>query len=98
MARRHKRLWTDEEKRSICLQTIVPGVSVAQVAQVAQRYALNANLVFKWLRDAPPAEHDHAEITTVANVRSFTVFDAMPACLFWADNPRPHFVPATVPR
>ena len=48
MARRHKRLWTDEEKRSICSQTTAPGVSVAQVAQ---RYALNANLVFKWLRD-----------------------------------------------
>ncbi len=48
MARRTKRLWTVEEKRSICLQTTVPGVSVAQVAR---RYALNANLIFKWLRD-----------------------------------------------
>lgn len=49
MARRTKRLWTDEEKRSICLQTTAPGVSVARVAQ---RYAMNANLIFKWLRDA----------------------------------------------
>ena len=48
MARRTKRLWTVEEKRSVCLQTTVPGVSVAQVAR---RYALNANLIFKWLRD-----------------------------------------------
>lgn len=48
MARRTKRLWTDEEKRSICLQTAAPGVSVAQVAR---RYAVNANLIFKWLRD-----------------------------------------------
>ena len=48
MARRTKRLWTVEEKRSICLQTTAPGVSVAQVAR---RYALNANLIFKWLRD-----------------------------------------------
>lgn len=48
MARRTKRLWTDEEKRSICLQTTAPGVSVARVAQ---RYAMNANLIFKWLRD-----------------------------------------------
>lgn len=55
MARRHKRLWTDEEKRSICLQTTAPGVSVAQVAQ---RYALNSNLVFKWLRD-PRYKPDH---------------------------------------
>lgn len=48
VARRTKRLWTDEEKRSICLQTAAPGVSVAQVAR---RYAVNANLIFKWLRD-----------------------------------------------
>ncbi len=48
MARRTKRLWTVEEKRSICLQTTAPGVSVAHVAR---RYALNANLIFKWLRD-----------------------------------------------
>lgn len=49
VARRAKRLWTDEEKRSICFQTTAPGVSVAQVAR---RYAVNANLIFKWLRDA----------------------------------------------
>lgn len=48
VARRTKRLWTDEEKRSICLQTTAPGVSVAQVAR---RYAVNANMIFKWLRD-----------------------------------------------
>ena len=48
MARRTRRLWTDEEKRSICLQTTAPGVSVAQVAL---RYTVNANLIFKWLRD-----------------------------------------------
>lgn len=48
MARRTRRLWTDEEKRAICLQTAAPGVSVAQVAR---RYAVNANLIFKWLRD-----------------------------------------------
>lgn len=48
VARRTRRLWTDEEKRSICFQTTAPGVSVAQVAR---RYAVNANLIFKWLRD-----------------------------------------------
>ncbi|MFT5946932.1 MAG: transposase [Paracoccaceae bacterium] len=48
MTRRTKRLWTDEEKRSICLQTTAPGISVAQVAR---RYAMNANMIFKWLRD-----------------------------------------------
>jgi transposase len=48
LVRRTKRLWTDEEKRSICFQTAAPGVSVDQVAR---RYAVNANMVFKWLRD-----------------------------------------------
>jgi len=58
MARRTRRLWTVEEKRSICLQATAPGVSVAQVAQ---RYAMNANLIFKWLRDprfAPEASRN----------------------------------------
>ena len=49
VTRRAKRLWSDEVKRSICLQTTAPEVSVAQVAR---RFALNANLIFKWLRDA----------------------------------------------
>ena len=48
MARRARRLWSDEEKRSICFQTAAPGVSVAQVAR---RYAMNANMIFTWLRD-----------------------------------------------
>lgn len=49
MARPRKyRLWTDEEKRMICHQTRGPGVSVAQVAR---RYAMNANLIFKWLKE-----------------------------------------------
>ena len=49
MLRRHKRrLWTTEEKRSICRQTRAPGVSVVQVAR---RYALNSSLIGKWLKD-----------------------------------------------
>lgn len=43
-----KRFWSEEEKRSICLQTKAPGVSVAQVAR---RYAMNANLIHNCLRD-----------------------------------------------
>lgn len=43
-----KRVWSDDEKRSICDQTLTPGVSVAQVAR---RYSMNANLIFKWLKD-----------------------------------------------
>jgi transposase len=56
MACRKRRSWSDEEKRSICQQTLAPGVSVAQVAR---RYTMNANLIFNWLRDvrfSPTAE------------------------------------------
>jgi len=35
-----KRVWSDDEKRSICEQTATTGVSVAQVAR---RYSMNAN-------------------------------------------------------
>ena len=45
---RRRRFWSDDEKRRIVAQTLVPGVSVSQVAR---RYDVNANLVFKWLRD-----------------------------------------------
>ena len=53
-----KRFWSDDEKRSICAQTTVPCVSVAQVAR---RYAMNANLIHNWLKDprfAPEPEID----------------------------------------
>lgn len=43
-----RRTWSVAEKRQIVAQTRVPGVSVSQVAR---RYDVNANLVFKWLRD-----------------------------------------------
>ncbi|PZX10359.1 transposase [Palleronia aestuarii] len=46
---RKRRIWADDEKRMICRQTWLPGVSVSQVAR---RYDVNANLVFTWLRDA----------------------------------------------
>ena len=46
--KRKNRFWSDDEKRSICQQSLVSGVSVAQVAR---RYAMNANLIFKWLKD-----------------------------------------------
>lgn len=40
--------WSDEEKITIVEQTKVAGVSVAQVAR---RYAVNANLIHKWLKN-----------------------------------------------
>ncbi|MFN3273664.1 MAG: transposase [Paracoccus sp. (in: a-proteobacteria)] len=41
------RFRADGEKRLICVQALAPGVSVAQVAR---RHAMNANLIFKWLK------------------------------------------------
>ena len=46
--RRRRRVWDDDEKRRIVAQARFPDVSVSQVAR---RYDVNANLVFKWLRD-----------------------------------------------
>lgn len=43
-----RRKWSDEEKRLICAQTRLAGVSVSQVAR---RYSVNANQVFNWLKD-----------------------------------------------
>ena len=57
--RRKRRVWSDDEKRMICGQTRVPGVSVSQVAR---RYDVNANLVFAWLRDPRFADADAADI------------------------------------
>ena len=42
---RTRRRWTIEEKRRITQETLVPGASVARIAQ---RYALNANQLFHW--------------------------------------------------
>lgn len=56
--RRKRKVWSDAEKRTICVQTRVPGVSVSQVAR---RYDANANLVFSWLRD-PRFRPDEATV------------------------------------
>ena len=62
--RRRRRLWEDDEKRRIVAQTRVTGVSVSQVAR---RYDVNANLVFKWLRDPrfAPSQGDTASFFPV---------------------------------
>ena len=48
MTKQRRRFWSDEEKRRIVGQARLADVSVSQVAR---RYDVNANLVFKWLRD-----------------------------------------------
>lgn len=68
MKGQRKRFWSDEEKRSICRQTLAPGVSVAQVAR---RYAMNSNLIFSWLRDRRYAP---AEVDPPGEPRDCTVF------------------------
>ena len=91
MVRRTKRLWTDEEKRSICFQTGAPGVSVAQVAR---RYAVNANMVFKWLRDpryAPAREVSPANGPTflpveIVDQRRNTILSPVPGSAPSAGN------------
>lgn len=46
--KRRRRKWSDEEKIRIVAQARMPNHSVSQVAR---RYDVNANLVFRWLRD-----------------------------------------------
>jgi transposase len=67
--RRRYRHWSGEEKRSICRETRAPGVSVAQVAR---RHGLNANLIFKWLKDprfAPAAAIEEEPVFLPVEVR-----------------------------
>ena len=63
-----KRVWSDDEKRSICSQARVRGVSVAQVAR---RYAMNTNLIHKWLRDPRFASEDQAADLSAPEGASF---------------------------
>lgn len=67
--KRQRRNWSGDETCRTVAQTGVPGVSVSQVAQ---RYDVNANLVFKWLQDPRFCLHDETEaqfslVETVAN-------------------------------
>lgn len=60
------------------MQTVAPGVSVAQVAR---RYAVNANLIFKWLRDPRYAPNAASAASTPEGSRFLPVeiIDAMSA-------------------
>ena len=61
--KRPRRTWSADEKCLIVAQTRVPGISVSQVAR---RYDVNANLVFKWLHDprfCSAAQPDPDELT-----------------------------------
>ena len=43
-----RRSGSDDKKREICQQAMPPGITVAQVAR---RYAMNANMIYTWLKD-----------------------------------------------
>jgi transposase len=58
--RRHRRRWTIEQKRRIVEETLTPGASVSVVAR---RYDINANLLFKWKREAEAGELGRASAT-----------------------------------
>jgi transposase len=48
VAARRRRQWSDEDKRRIVAAAQAPSVSVSEVAR---RHGVNANLVFKWMKD-----------------------------------------------
>ncbi len=81
MARRRRRNWSDDEKRMICAQTRVRGVSVSQVAR---RYDVNANQVFNWLKeprfaDAEPPEPEPVLLPVeISEARDMTVLRDSP--------------------
>ena len=78
-----KRVWSEDEKRTICAQTLTPGVSVAQVAR---RYSMNANLIFKWLKDprfAPVWRRQHRITPRTADQ---TITPWFPDHLQWEDS------------
>jgi len=70
--RRRRRNWSDDEKRMICAQSRMPGVSVNQVAR---RYDENANQVFNWAKDPKFAASQEAD---VASFLPIEVIDRIP--------------------
>ena len=50
--KRSRRSWSDEEKRRIVAEAVLPGASVADIAR---RHGVNANLVFNWRKIARTA-------------------------------------------
>ena len=84
---RRRRAWSVEEKSMICAQTRVAGVSVAQVAR---RYDVNANQVFKWLKeprfaapsapDEPQPEPMFLPVTIIGEASEETEAPELPPC------------------
>ena len=84
MAKRiRRRKWSDDEKRMICAQTRVRGVSVSQVAR---RYDVNANQVFNWLKKPRFAAAEPPEAGTAFLTVEITEPRGMPVL---SDSPEP---------
>jgi transposase len=64
---RRRRFWSSDEKRRMVAESFTPGASVSTVAQ---RYGVNANLLFTWRRrDARSATSSGAEQLELVSVR-----------------------------
>lgn len=90
MGRRKQRHWSDEDNREICAQTTLPDVSVARVAR---RYAVNASLIFKWLKD-PRFAPQVVEAETIPAFLPVQISNAADEPL----SPAPQSPPPAVPR
>jgi len=55
---RRRRFWSSDAKRRMVAESLKPGASVAMVAQ---RYGVNANLLFTWRRQEAAAANGGAE-------------------------------------
>src|SRR5271154_5145231 len=64
---RRRRSWSSDEKRRMVAESLEPGASVSKVAQ---RYGVNANLLFTWRRqEAGAAASGEAESVKLLPVR-----------------------------
>jgi len=61
--KRSRRSWSDEEKRRIVAEAVLPGASVADIAR---RHGVNANLVFNWRKIARAAEPNALTVSSQA--------------------------------
>lgn len=61
-----RRFWSSDEKRRMVAKSFAPGASVSKVAQ---RYGVNANLLFTWRRDARSAASGGVEAVELLPVR-----------------------------
>ena len=64
---RRRRFWSSDEKRRMVAESFAPGASVSKVAQ---RYGVNANLLFTWRRrDARSAASGAVEAVELLPMR-----------------------------